>query len=116
MITLLSWGFKFGRPPANFTFDVSYFKNPWREKSLRNGKKKDILKFMEDQEEFKSITEIIGMLIISYANFFPGENMVFAFCCSAGEYRSPCVLEKVSSMLKKRKITHKIIKASNSKI
>ena len=53
MIYLLSWGFKFGRPPANFAFDVSYFKNPWREKELRNGKEEDIIEFMKKQKLYK---------------------------------------------------------------
>lgn len=116
MIYLLSWGHKFGSPPANFKFDVSYLKNPWREKRLRHGKKRDILKFMREQEEFNIITDMTSKMISIYAEMFPKEKMVFAFCCSAGEYRSPIAVEEVSLKLKKLKVAHKIIKNDNSKI
>jgi len=116
MIYLLSYGFKFGRPPANFAFDVSYLKNPWREKKLRHGKKKEILKFMREQKEFNAIVNLAVIVISAYSKMFPGEKMVFAFCCSASEYRSPAVVEEVSIKLKEKKVAHKIIKNNNSMI
>lgn len=109
MIYLLSCGFKFGKPMANFFFDVSYLKNPWREKHLRHGKKEEIDKFMESQKEFKKIVSSISQLIITYARLFPKEKMIFAICCSAGEYRSPMVVKKISNILNKNKIIHTII-------
>jgi RNase adaptor protein for sRNA GlmZ degradation len=54
----MSHGFKFGAPKANFVFDVSYFKNPWREERLRNGSREDIMNFMHEQKEFDTIVEI----------------------------------------------------------
>lgn len=116
MITLIPWGFKFGTPPANFFFDVSYFKNPWREERLRNGSKEDILKFMREQKSFNDITGAIARVIAGYAIAFPNENMVFALCCSAGEYRSPVAVIEVSIKLAMLKVAHEIIKSPNSKI
>ena len=67
MITLLSWGYKFGRPPANFAFDVSFLKNPWRVKELRGASKKTVLKFMKEQKEFEElITAFVNLISIYY--------------------------------------------------
>ena len=112
----MSWGFKFGRPPANFAFDVSYLKNPWREKKLQDADKKAILKFMRDQKEFEELINGFVFLICIYNKLWPKENLVFAFCCSAGEYRSPIVVEVLEEELKKLSVPVQIIYNADSKI
>lgn len=99
MVKLMSHGFKYGKPEANFIFDVSFFRNPWREKELRDAGKEEILAFMEKQTEFIGIIDSLANLIQCYSNCYPDENLVFAFCCSAGEYRSPVVVESLSKRL-----------------
>lgn len=119
MITLMSWGIKYGEPPANFKFDVSYLRNPWRDKQKLKGylsMKDAVMAFMEQQKEF-------GILALKFANLidiinsqFPDENLVFCFFCSAGEYRSPAMVEKISEELGKRGIVFRKLANVNSKL
>lgn len=107
MITVLSHGFKYGRPDANIYFDVSYFKNPWRDEKIRTEqdpkkRKEKILKFMMEQKDVEVIVKYFSHLIGAYEEAFPGENIRVAFCCSAGEYRSPTIAELVYQHLKRK--------------
>lgn len=120
MITLMSWGHKYGQPPANFKFDVSYLKNPWRVPELKDAPMSKILEYLEEQEEFTEIIESIAIVASTYERFYPGENHVFAICCSAGEYRSPIVAERVKSYLEIKYGVDgdsiKLIQSKNAKI
>lgn len=107
MIHLMSWGFKFGQPPANIKLDVSYLINPWRKKELRGASKKEILAFMEEQEEFNEVVNAIVNLVSVYDKLWPESKMVFAVCCSEGTYRSPMVVEAVGKKLEELKINYK---------
>ena len=121
MITLKSHGFKFSRPEANFVFDVSYFKNPWRKEEIRiekNSYKRrlQLLEFMEEQDGVKELVQGIANIAGAYETLFPHENIIFAICCSAGEYRSPAVVEMVGAELLKRGIKVDINHSENAKI
>ena len=116
MITLISHGFKYGRPEANFVFDVSYLVNPWRNLELRNAPREKIIEFMNQQEGFSELINSMANLISIYESLWPNDNLVFAFCCSAGEYRSPVVVEAISDVLKNRNIKCEINHGSHSKI
>ena len=121
MITIKSHGFKFSRPEANVVFDVSYFKNPWRDEKIRKEKNEAkrhnmIMKFMEKQDNMAVFIKRVNDLLRYYALFHPDENITVAFCCSAGEYRSPAIAFKVSEELKKLKIDYKLEQSENSKL
>lgn len=121
MITLMSWGFKFSRPEANIVFDVSYFKNPWRDEELKTIKKGDkvkktkILEFMAKQKGVYQFCQNIADVAKQYDSLFPDENVVIALCCSSGEYRSPALVEFVNKLLPKE-IKRTIIQSKNSRI
>jgi UPF0042 nucleotide-binding protein len=109
----MSWGHKYGNPPANFKFDVSYFKNPWREKEIkdhqdRNERKKKIIEFMKNQEGVETIVVQVSGVIALYDLLFPNENISVAICCSAGEFRSPAIVELIGKELSKRKVKYTI--------
>jgi len=108
MIILKSCGFKWGQPNANFYFDVSFFINPWRKKELRDASKQTILKFMKEQEGFEELTDIFVELISTYYRLWSEETLVFAFCCSAGKFRSPAIVKSVAKELKKRGIPYEL--------
>ena len=110
MIILKSHGFKFSRPKANFYFDVSFLINPWRQKELRGADKKTILTFMEKQKEFGKLVKTFTNLICTYERLWPNETFIFAFCCSAGKFRSPAVVKAISNELKKKGIKYAINK------
>jgi len=121
MITISSHGFKYGRPEANYFFDVSYFKNPWRVDKIRFEKdkekrKKMILEYMEDQKECDSFINVVGLFLKVLNQSFPEENIKVAFCCSAGEYRSPAIAELVAKELKEFKVKTIINHSKESKL
>lgn len=104
MITLRSFGFKYGKPEANIILDVSYFINPWRDASIKDEvnsieKSKKILEFMLKQNGVEQFVQNASSLIMTYQSLFPDENLQIAFCCSAGEYRSPAIVELVKTKL-----------------
>lgn len=106
MLIIKSHGFKFGRPDANLFFDVSGFINPWREKKIRDEKdpKKQaelISEFMLKQESVKDMVKYYSWLIKAHMEAFPEMTTVVAFCCSAGEYRSPTIAKLVYERLTK---------------
>ena len=119
MITLMSWGHKYGYPPANFKFDVSYFKNPWREKEIRDCQDKDernkkIIEFMKNQKGAETIVINISEVIALYSLLFPDEHICVAICCSAGEFRSPAIVELIGKELSKRKVKYVISHSKES--
>ena len=119
MITLMSWGHKYGSPPANFKFDVSYFKNPWREEEIRDcqdkeDRKKKIIKFMKNQKGVETVVSQISEVIALYNLLFPDENICVAMCCSAGEFRSPAIVELIGEELSKRKVKYVINQSKES--
>ena len=121
MITLMSWGNKFGSPPANFKFDVSYFKNPWRDEEIKNEKDKEIRKsmviqFMSSQKGVLEFTETVAWMIRNIDKTFPDENVVVALCCSAGEYHSPAMVLLLDHALNKLQVKSIIRNSLESKI
>lgn len=121
MITLKSYGFKFGRPEANIVFDVSYLINPWRNQEIREEEdlelRKDmIMEFMLNQEGVMVLARHISELLSWYNIMFTGENIQVAFCCSAGEYRSPAMVLIVAEELEKKGIEFIIKQSENSKL
>jgi len=108
MITLMSWGHKYGTPPANFKFDVSYFKNPWRDKETRNSDKKTIISFMERQKGVNKFVLNLVQMLLDLNEQFKEEEIKVAICCSAGEYRSPAIVELIGKELSKRKVKYVI--------
>lgn len=115
MIILKSWGFKYGEPEANFKFDVSYLKNPWRTE-LRDSNKKELMEFMEKQNEFETMSIMYSNIIYNLYKMYPDETLIFSFCCSAGEYRSPLMVEKIKDLLNKLNVPSNIKHSSYSKI
>lgn len=121
MITIQSFGFKYGKPEANIILDVSYFVNPWRDESIRNEvdpplRREKIFDFMMKQQGVEPFVQQVVNLLEVYDKLFPQENLQVAFCCSAGEYRSPSIAEIVHDELKKRKVFSQVKPNPNSKI
>lgn len=74
------------------------------------------MEFMDDQDAVVAFVARVESLIRFYNSVLPDENIIIAFCCSAGEYRSPAIVEMVSDELTKTKIKHKTPKNINSKL
>ena len=117
----MSWGHKYGTPPANFKFDVSYFKNPWREQEIKDCPDKDerrgkIIEFMKNQEGAESLVAHISGVIALYSTLFPDEHICVAICCSAGEFRSPAIVELIGEKLSKKGVKYAISHSKESLI
>ncbi len=115
----MSWGHKYGTPPANFKFDVSYFKNPWREKEIkdcqdREKRKEKIIEFMKNQEGVRAIVTHVSEVVSLYDRLFPDESLRVAICCSAGEFRSPAIVKLIEQELLKKKVKCEISHSSES--
>ena len=75
-----------------------------------------IMYYMNDQEGFQVFIDKIMGLLSYYILFHPNENITIAFCCSAGEYRSPAVADTIAKKLKKLKVDYKLEQSKNSKL
>jgi len=103
-ITLISFGFKYGQPHANYYFDVGFLKNPARQDkwdffSDTDGEMKD---FLLMQPEALKFLELVEPLIV-YLNSID-QNQLFAFGCSGGRHRSPIIVEVLAENLRTRGI------------
>jgi len=98
-VTLVSFGFKYGLPNANYYFDVGFIKNPAREEkwSFFSMSTKEMKRYVLEQEEVKTFMEKVEPLLIFLSTI--DQNQVFAFGCSAGRHRSNILVEELSSRL-----------------
>lgn len=99
-ITLISFGFKYGQPNSNYYFDVSFLKNPAREKqwSLFSEPDAEMGTFVTDQPAFKDFVEKVVPLIELLTEL--DDDMRVSFGCNAGRHRSFFVTEEVAKILK----------------
>lgn len=99
-ITLMSFGFKYGAPNANYYFDVGFLKNPSREKSwdFFSYPDSEMAKFVLDQPQAKRFIELVLPLLLYLADI--DQNQVVAFGCSAGRHRSNILVEELSRLVK----------------
>ncbi len=99
-LTLISFGFKYGHPPANHYFDVSFLTNPARQEgwnlwSQPNGEMRDwVLQQPEAQEFLDNIAPMAHFL--SRAD----DGARIALGCSAGRHRSTILTEELARRLR----------------
>jgi UPF0042 nucleotide-binding protein len=99
-LTLISFGFKYGRPPANHYFDVSFLKNPARENtwdlwSEPCGEMRDWVLNQEAAQEFLQ-TAVPLALLLSRVD----DGARIALGCSAGRHRSTILTEELARRLR----------------
>lgn len=108
MISVLSFGFKYGIPSdADLVFDVRFLPNPYYYEELRplSGNDKPIQDFVmgfETSREFlKKLTDMVEFLIPNYVQ--EGKNqLVIAIGCTGGKHRSVTLANKLYEILKER--------------
>jgi len=79
-------------------------------------KRNKILAFMLKQEGVEKFVNSTSGLLATYNQLFPDENLQVAFCCSAGEYRSPAMVELVHNRLQELGILSLVKQSPNSKL
>lgn len=103
-VKLLSFGFKYGQPRANYYFDVGFIKNPAREKkwSFFADADDEMSAYVMQQKTAKEFVDKVVPLIELLSQI--DQNQVFAFGCSAGRHRSTIIVNTIKGILKIRGI------------
>ena len=100
-LTLMSFGFKFGPPPCNYYFDVSFLKNPAREKKfgLFSETNKDMVKFIQDQNGCKQFVEKVSDLALFLIE--QDNDIRIGIGCNAGRHRSKIICQLIANQIDK---------------
>lgn len=98
-IKLMSFGFKYGPPAANYYFDVSFAVNParqdrWGMDALVDHEMVDFVLF---QSAVGTFIELVVPLIEHTSRL--DSYQVVAFGCNSGRHRSPIIVNEVASRL-----------------
>ena len=109
MITVLSFGFKYGIPAdADLVFDVRFLPNPYYEDELRplTGMDESVFNYVMDNETARifanKLEDMVEFLIPKYAQ--EGKtSLVIAVGCTGGKHRSVTIANAVYEHLKQQK-------------
>ena len=63
---------------------------------------------MKQQKGVDKFTDNLVQMLVDLNEQFGEEEIKIAICCSAGEYRSPAIVELIGKELSKRKIKYAI--------
>ncbi|MCB9913720.1 MAG: hypothetical protein H6828_01065 [Planctomycetes bacterium] len=99
-LTLLSFGFKYGQPPANHYFDVSFLKNPAREDGwdLFSQRSDGMRRWVLEQRDAVEFLERMVPLACFLAR--ADDDARIALGCSAGRHRSAILVEELARRLR----------------
>ena len=99
-LTLYSFGFKYGPPPANHAFDVSFLTNPAREEQfgLFADVDADMRAFVLSQPAAREFLDAVVPLVSLLVRC--DDDTRVAFGCSGGRHRSTIVVEEIARRLR----------------
>ena len=107
LITLTSFSYKGGLPrEADLVFDVRFLKNPHYVGGLseKNGKDKDVAKYIESDDNLKPFLKHLRDLIFPLLPAYKAEGksyLTVAFGCTGGQHRSVYITETLAKYLEK---------------
>ena len=98
-VTLMSFGFKYGPPRANYYFDVGFVKNPAREErwGFFSEPSEEMCNYVLEQDNVKEFLDLVDPLIVFLSTI--DQHQVFAFGCSAGRHRSSIIVNILAKRL-----------------
>jgi UPF0042 nucleotide-binding protein len=98
---LMSFGFKYGLPHANYYFDVAFIKNPAREAEwgFFSEPTEEMRQYVLGQEQAREFIARIEPLLVFLSSL--DQNQVFAFGCNSGRHRSCVLVEELARRLEK---------------
>jgi RNase adapter protein RapZ len=106
IVTLLSFGFKFGVPlDADIVFDVRFLPNPHFVPELKpkTGRDRDVVRFLRQQpitgEFLAKVTDLLEFLIPEYVREGKAY-LTIAVGCTGGRHRSVMIAEALAAALK----------------
>jgi len=108
-VKLMSFGFKYGIPNANYYFDVGFIKNPAREIKWNffSRPDEDMRAYVLDQPPVIEFLKYVVPLIVMLAPL--DQSQVFAFGCNSGRHRSYILVEEISRQIKALGVDNKVI-------
>ncbi|NOQ22408.1 MAG: hypothetical protein GQ565_07145 [Candidatus Aegiribacteria sp.] len=108
-VTLMSFGFKYGMPNANYYFDVGFIRNPARENGwgFFSEPNEKMYRYVLEQESVKEFIDNVIPLILFLISI--DQHQVFAFGCNAGRHRSYLLVEKIARVLKEKGVVTQIV-------
>lgn len=114
-VTLMSFGFKYGPPAANYFFDVGFVKNPARnpEWGFFSSPDEEMRAFVMEQEPARNFVDRVVPLIEFLSTV--DQHQILAFGCSAGRHRSPLLVKEISRRLKERGIDNRVVHRDGDK-
>lgn len=100
LIKLMSFGFKYGLPEANYYFDVSFAKNPARDNrwGMFATEDEEMVKFILGQEPVAKFVNLV-VPVVKHVATLDGYQVV-AFGCNSGRHRSPIIVDAIARHLK----------------
>lgn len=107
VVSLLSFGFKYGTPPGvDLMFDVRFLPNPHfvAELRARTGSEPEVLEFLDRQPEFGDLVARVADLLRFLLPRYRQENrsyLTIAVGCTGGRHRSVAVVERLAALLEK---------------
>ncbi len=113
-LTLMSFGFKFGPPPTNYYFDVSFLKNPARDErwDLFARVTPAMREFVMAQPGCRRFIEATVPLLRVLLDC-DGDVRV-GFGCNAGRHRSAILVEEIARRLEADDVVIKVIHREES--
>jgi UPF0042 nucleotide-binding protein len=98
-LTLLTFGFKYGTPSANYVFDVSFLRNPAREESwsLFDAPDSGMRAFVLGQQSCTAFLERLVPLLQVLLSF--DDDLRVGIGCSSGRHRSRIVADELRERL-----------------
>lgn len=108
IVKLMSFGFKYGIPNANYYFDVGFIKNPARESNWNffSSPDDDMRAFVLNQAPVKEFLKYVVPLIKMLSPL--DQSQVFAFGCNSGRHRSYILVEEISRQLADEGVVNKV--------
>lgn len=108
-LTLLSFGFKYGPPPANHVFDVSFLTNPAREErfGLFADRDAEMRRFVLEQPAASEFLELVVPLIAQLVRC--DDDTRVALGCSGGRHRSTILVEEIARILRSTGLEVRIV-------
>jgi len=108
-ITLMSFGFKYGAPRANYYFDVGFLKNPSREENWGFFSTPDLTmrEFVTSQPQAAQFIKLTVPLLVYLSGI--DQNQIVAFGCSAGRHRSSILVEELARQLAKEGVNVNVV-------
>jgi len=106
MLTLISFGFKYGVPPdADFVFDSRVIPNPFYVAELRNltGNDQPVFDYVMQHSQANELAEAISKVMELVIPLYPEVhkyNVVVAIGCTGGKHRSVSMVNYLSELLK----------------